>query len=987
MATSVYIGRDTDNPDFSFDDESITSLNIDTASNIMMDELTVDTVEIEVHYDDADSRLRSLLWGTPVYIWNGTTGIGKFFLKKVTRLGMLSYKLDCISLIGMLDYDTYYGGMFTGEPLHEVIENILTTNGLTSFVGASPVVRRRLTDPDNPNFDPAFVDVGIANEFVFSRLNVTVTIRKSLLSQVDVPSLQNKTRCRDVIVGVACDPSVTDSTALRHRCGLYMDLTRNSVNDPWPDYGEVFVAMGDTEVSLGTINRATTYRILWYGNYFYGSVTVNDQDVITGASIPYFSREIQYFFGGLLVTNNNVDIVPGSLPHDVTYSRYRYSYVGEYLFDGIAYKDKNGQWVSGCGTMAAYSNVPIYNMTVDDSDYITFQSANEYQTELLNSIEYDAGIDNLPVYGWMPVSTKREALHQLMFAQGLILRKSGSGKLLFTAPSTRYYTEIPSDRIYDEGEAEYPGHTNNVTVAEYVYTYDPDDSSSTFFSAEDYVDDRGIILLSSAPAYYPKETIDRLEEEGNEASGIYRIRMYAGNCNAVIMGTSYEPINDDDRIYGAIKGTPYDDGKKSIIRKIGDWPDGKDVSTDVSLVTAYNSEVVADRMESYYGEAFVVNNGIMYTDEANGGYYKFRSPFDESVYGFLKKVFLTISANYKADCEFICNYNPPSIGDGFRNYVLLTGSGTWNVPASVLSDPSPRIRVVLISGGQGGQSGYAGAKGESAPSGSSGGPSTRARGGACGMPGSGGYVYEITIDNPAASYTYSAGTGGAGGATCTSHTKNNAGTRGTHSTVSDGLHTYSSSSGKVLANGYLNFITNESYAMSNFKFKDWGKVHDAAGVSVLGIGYGADGGYFIHQDTLTLTYTGEKSYYYYNSDDVWTQMGSGGTNGFPYPFPSTIINATGGAAGGAGMGSNGGNGGNASNNHAGNGGKGGNATWTPPKATTYNPKYYGYGGHGGGGGGGGGSSGWTNGTPGTGGAGGYGGRGGTGGDGCIIIYY
>ena len=108
------------------------------------------------------------------------------------------------------------------------------------------------------------------------------------------------------------------------------------------------------------------------------------------------------------------------------------------------------------------------------------------------------------------------------------------------------------------------------------------------------------------------------------------------------------------------------------------------------------------------------------------------------------------------------------------------------------------------------------------------------------------------------------------------------------------------------------------------------------------------------------------------------------------------LQASGGGGGGAGYGQPGFDGSAATYAggvyRSGNGGKGGDATETPPKATDYNPTYYGYGGLGGGGGGGGGAGGWVlydtaAYSVGTGGAGGYGGRGGDGGDGCVLIYY
>ena len=191
--------------------------------------------------------------------------------------------------------------------------------------------------------------------------------------------------------------------------------------------------------------------------------------------------------------------------------------------------------------------------------------------------------------------------------------------------------------------------------------------------------------------------------------------------------------------------------------------------------------------------------------------------------------------------------------------------------------------------------------------------------------------------------------------------------------------------------GHVNFLTGDKYAGS-FKLPGWKELKNPE--SGIMYGYGGNGGFFL-DNTRHAYYThafGFDSYLEFSYDHTlnvnWWKFG-----GYGDPYPPNVgfdteFQKGSGCGGGAGIGANGTRGASATSSKAGDGGNGGNATWIPPKATDYNPLYYGYGGHGGGGGGAGGASGYlASGTHGTGGTGGFGGCGGVGGDGCILIYY
>jgi len=988
MANTVLVGQDQSNPLFSFNDDTIMSINVDTAVNLIMDEMTADTAEITVRYVDTDKTLLQLPWSTLVCIYVDGILQSKFYTKVVKRIGADRYTLECTSIVGLLEYDTYYGKVYDGDTFQSAVTEILSSNGLTTdYLGASYSLRVCSQDDTDTYYGPwRGSDTG-GTPYLACLMEARLTYNRSLLNDVHVADLASATTCRDVILGEIA--GYTDQFSVNWNYGMYVDLERASTDDPWPDYGEVFFTHESTTISLGTPTGPTTYSI--YCDPKNNRVIINDTEYSLSGRIPLQSKVTKVAFGGVKIMSESGShpSVDAALPHDIIYRKFKISRISEYsqstgtvagqtviipadayyipCFDAYVVVKTDGKMYASNAVTGYHGTAEIDNAEIPTEDYFPFQTIPAYQQEILDTIKYAPGIDELLVYGWMPILTKREALHQLMFSQGVTLRRDANGDLLFSAPSADYYEEISDDRIYDGGNEEYLEHTNLVSVVEHAYQYDAGMQSTQIYSTETPVaSDFYVAQYSSCPVHGDPT-----------ATGL---NIYAWNCNAAIVGG-----------IGELSGVPYEHTQSTITRSVGNYVDGKEVSvTDATLVTFVNSGSILDRLTAYYGNAFTVTNSIAVAGERTGNYFKFRSPFNDVVYGFLKKVNRTFSSIVKGQCEFICNYNPPFIGMGYQNYVILTGSGTWQVPASVFEKDTPRIRVTLISGGQGGESGTAGENGAVTSAGWQ--NSDYALSGDNGENGSGGRFYGVTIENPSASYTYSCGHGGLGGAICTSHETHNYGYDGTDSVITDGVNSYSSASGLTSEYGVTNFFTGDVYAKTptemvitthiypdeslRLQFGDWGVGGKFATVPISG-----------SSNFYVVSGQGWAARYYLPSGE--TVALSGGKAGEGYPKSGNTKYTTGGCGGGAGVGSPGSDGTNSTSSKAGNGGKGGDATWTPPQPTEYNENYYGYGGFGGGFGGGGGASGGaaSGKGKGTGGQGGYGGQGGTGADGCILIYY
>ena len=973
-SNQLLIIGDVDSPSFTFDGDAIMGASMDVSVNLIGTELCTDTAEFAVNYDDANGTLRALPWATPVLFYCGERLEGKFYSIGVTRTGRKEYQIRATSAAGILEYEKFYGGIYSGKPFQQVAELIIGNNGLQPYNGLYSTFERVVQLSGsvlNPFYMGVYRNQALTQDYG-SGAYLTATMSSKLHAKIRVVGYQQtvadmgytSARCHLLGATAAAD-GATD--AKKHQYGLYMQMTRASAGVHYADFGSVYFCYGQTEISLGTPTAPTTYEI--DADPTAGTVIINGTTY--GITIPSGVANdpcpLHAYGSGVRIA-----VINGQVAHDlvghtctVDISEYAISTASGSPIASYALASNIFTGYKNCIDLVNKKIVSVSNNNAvfDDEDLVLydvetygvfplFQAQTAFQTDILSRLHYADGVAALPVYGWIPICTKREALHQLLFAAGIIIIKDDDGQLLFTSPVCVQAGQISEDNVYDEGTDDAVEHVNSIILTEHSFVYDSSASAETIFenssgSSETYY----YAPYTTAPVYGTPT-----------ATGL---TVYFANCNAAVVSGS-----------GSLSAKPYAHGENILTRSIGSYPDGRDLSVpDATLVTLVNSAAVLDRLSAYYGSARKVKVDISLTGEKCGLFYALSTAFGDAVTGFLSRATKRATAIIRAACEFISGYTPPAISAAYSNYVILTGSGTWTVPDSVLEADTPRIRVVLIGGGQGGSSGLAGASGETPARGSG---STAAEGGAAGDAGEGGKVYDVTIDNPAASYTFSCGAGGEGGAISNSPSNKNLGSAGGDTQFSDGDTVYSSADGAAMSNGITNIFTGRKYA------------HHVDMATYAARMHGGSGGYHVaSQAGVQYVPAG-----YCGSPFPPSATYQRGAEGAGY-FSGGAMYASGGAGGGAGFGTDGANGGKASYTggtyRGGTGGKGGDATSVPPKATEINANYYGYGGCGGGGGGGGGAGGWVTAyytsAAGSGGAGGYGGQGGDGGDGCVLIYY
>lgn len=584
----------------------------------------------------------------------------------------------------------------------------------------------------------------------------------------------------------------------------------------------------------------------------------------------------------------------------------------------------------------AMSAVGLMNKQPSKGGIYTGQRFDAVLAEVLGE-DYEYSITDdaaaLQVYGWLPYSTRRNNLHQLITAYGVNIIRSDTGGMLFTILGDTTPEYIPEARIYLDGSVDYGEAASRVEVTEHAFFYLASAAEETVFdnTSSDIVDNA--LITFDKPFY---------------ADSIY---CSEGNLSIIEAHTNYAIVSG----IGILAGKPYThttkivsaDNENAVVERVVQLKDD-------TLVTTANADNVLLRLSAYYFNATIVRNAVQLEGEKCGRRYDMLNAFYERTSGFLSKISATASNITKAECEFIENYVPTGQGNTYMYLDRLTAaSGVWTIPESVFEKPKPYIRVVLIGPGEKGKKGATGESGEAASetSGGKGGA-----GGLGGEGGAGGKIVSMTIDcTGLKSLTYAVGS---------------------LVTAQIGTNFLSSANGVSSPNGFLEVFSGTVYALPGQQGKAGGK--------------GGKGGLYKHTGDPRYPENGEAVTY-------GGKTYAGGTAGAPRIYEirpesnDCYIGGTGG--GGAAVGAKGGNGDNGWAEYGKGGGKGAKGAAGPAASSVYGSG--GNGGHGGGGGGGGDyQENWnwlyssvvgivcSDGGPG-----GAGGDGSDGAPGCILIYY
>ena len=375
-----------------------------------------------------------------------------------------------------------------------------------------------------------------------------------------------------------------------------------------------------------------------------------------------------------------------------------------------------------------------------------------------NSIEYtcDDSIAGILVSGWLPYDTKRNNLHQLLFAHNVMVLKGDDGSVIF-APSYSYTPKrISADYIYTDGSVSFAESIKSVSVGEYSYIADSTVDSIDLFDSTNYdgTIQSVLVIFNSAP-------IASLATTGS-------LTIEESNVNyAVVSGL------------GKLTGKPYTVIKKTTSLYTSNT-NGKEISSDGdTLINSGNSGYVANTLYKYYLRNETVKTSFVLGDERCGNWLKLTDVLGEESTGLIQSLSYSVSNTIKASCELISNYSNKNKQAKYNTVAVLAGNGTWDVPSTLTSKT---IKAVLIGGGSGGNAGTTNAVGTG---------------------GTGGKVFTITIDTTDIStIDYSCGTGGNGGTPSSTSGEN-----GTDTTFGE----FTSGSGTSSNSGFVSVHNGTAY--------------------------------------------------------------------------------------------------------------------------------------------------------------------------------
>ena len=551
-------------------------------------------------------------------------------------------------------------------------------------------------------------------------------------------------------------------------------------------------------------------------------------------------------------------------------------------------------------------------------------------------VSFSSGSDvgDIQIYGWLPVDTRRNNLHQLLFSCGVTVTKDADGNMVFGFPDTETVKDIPDGRIFLNGSMDHMTPATRVEVTEHAFMRLPSDETVILYDNTDGTGaaDNTTIIFKDAPVY------------DLQVSGSLRI-IESGVNYAIVSGT------------GILTGRKYTHTTKIISMETGATGDQKTVSprNDITLINVANSDNVAKRVLSYYSSARAISADIKVDGEKPGDQVSFSNPFGEQETAFLSSMDINASSFLRAPCELVTGYTPVGQGNNYTHVAVLTGSGTWSIP----EEARKKCRAVLIGGGSGGE---AGLKGEDSGGDLNNNVDPPGKGGEPGAPGLGGKILSVEVDlTGMTSIAYSCGAGGKRGLHGDTPTPAEEGGDTT-------FGQYTSADGERSDSGCANLFSGDIYGL--------------AGKEGVPGGSGRHNNQTTDEADITLKYQG-------------TTYVSGVNGQTVIKEDPVRCGGIGGGGGGPAAGNGGGPGGNgkaSSNNgdgygEGGDGGKGANAV-PPPDVSQY-----GCGGNGGNGGGGGGQPGEgihskaSYRSEGADGLGGEGSDGSDGAPGCIALYY
>ncbi len=306
-------------------------------------------------------------------------------------------------------------------------------------------------------------------------------------------------------------------------------------------------------------------------------------------------------------------------------------------------------------TLLVQSAIGLLDDTNHYGGVYTGQTASDVIKEIIggkiNYTEHSV-FAKIKVYGWLPISTRRDNLKQLLFAVSGCVRKDSNCDVYFSPLNVDTPISIPENRVYESGKITYNAPASRVEVVEHQFAkvdttaveeiYSGGIVGSNFTSPKGYEIHDGAIITWDEP--YHSITFEGTTLLNNEVGVNYAIVSSSGNAT--------------------IKGKPYVHSK-SIIGKDKSNYKGKEKIAKVeeaTLVSLANSNGVAEKLMAYYEAPNTLSGSIVMNNEKPVDNVTIPNQFEETSTGIIKSIEGTFGKQItKGDVEVRLDYDPPQV--------------------------------------------------------------------------------------------------------------------------------------------------------------------------------------------------------------------------------------------------------------------------------------------------------------------------------------
>lgn len=418
----------------------------------------------------------------------------------------------------------------------------------------------------------------------------------------------------------------------------------------------------------------------------------------------------------------------------------------------------------------------VYNSATD--------TVGDVIADIMGDLPYtiDADVAAEAAGGHIPICDRREALRQLLFPINAFALPMADGSLHFAFADINTVKMIPDDDVALGGSKDFRDLATEVRLTEHAYTADASVADQVIYSTA--VSAQSYLVAFSSPMHSLQASGLTIEDSGANY--------------AIVSGA------------GTLSGKPYVHSTRIMSASTGIETGEANVKsfTGATMVNAINSTATLNRLKDYYSKAQELSREIYIDDDDPEELVSAANLTDtlgKKVTGYVEQMDTVYSLERLSGVKFITGWAPEGGGSSYNTSRLLTGSGTFTVPAGVT-----QMRVYIVGGGQSGEPGLKGQNGTAGNlEGDSWNRGKEGRAGEGGEPGNGGLPGKVSIVDlevtPGQVISYSCGEGGVSPASGSTHVGSGEG--------GDSVFGSNSSAGGTRpTNGVLDPITGNSYA-------------------------------------------------------------------------------------------------------------------------------------------------------------------------------